>query len=143
MAITKSGSAHWQGGIKDGKGSISTQSGALSMTPYGFNKRFEDEPGSNPEELIAAAHAACFSMALSKELGDAGVDDPTITTQAAVKLEQKDGGFAVTRSDLTVTVKAEGADEAKLREAAETAKANCPISKLLNAEIGMDATYEV
>ena len=143
MAITKSGSAHWQGGIKDGKGSISTQSGALSMTPYGFNQRFEGEPGSNPEELIAAAHAACFSMALSKELGEAGIEDPTISTQAAVKLEQKDGGFAVTRSDLTVTVKAEGADRAKVEEATQTAKANCPVSKLLNAEIGLDATYEI
>lgn len=143
MAITKSGSAHWQGGIKDGKGSVSTQSGALSMTPYGFNKRFGDEPGSNPEELIAAAHAACFSMALSKELGEAGIEDPTISTQAAVKLEETDGGFAVTRSDLTVTVKAEGADRAKVEEATQAAKANCPISKLLDAEIGLDATYEV
>lgn len=143
MAIVKSGSAHWQGGIKDGKGSVSTQSGALSMTPYGFNTRFEDQPGSNPEELIAAAHAACFSMALSKELGEAGVEDPTILTQAAVTLDQNDGGFTVTRSDLTVTIKAPGADEAALAKAAETAKAGCPISKLLNAEIGMDATYEV
>ena len=143
MAITKSGSAHWQGGIKDGKGSISTQSGALSMTPYGFNTRFEGQPGSNPEELIAAAHAACFSMALSKELGEAGIEDPTITTQAAVKLEQQGEGFAVTRSDLTVKVTAEGADRAKVEEAAQSAKSNCPISKLLNAEIGMDATYEV
>ena len=143
MTITKSGSAHWQGGIKDGKGSVSTQSGALSMTPYGFNTRFEGKPGSNPEELIAAAHAACFSMALSKELGEAGIEDPTITTQAAVSLEEKDGGFAVTRSDLTLTVKAEGADRAKVEEAAMTAKENCPISKLLNAEIGLDATYEV
>ena len=143
MAITKSGSAHWQGGIKDGKGSVSTQSGALSMTPYGFNTRFEGEPGSNPEELIAAAHAACFSMALSKELGEAGIEDPTIQTQAAVKLEQQGEGFAVTRSDLTVTVKAEGADRAKVEEATQAAKANCPISKLLDAEIGLDATYEV
>ena len=143
MTITKSGSAHWQGGIKDGKGSVSTQSGALSMTPYGFNTRFEGKPGSNPEELIAAAHAACFSMALSKELGEAGIEDPTITTQAAVSLEEKDGGFAVTRSDLTLTVKAEGADRAKVEEAAMTAKENCPISKLLSAEIGLDATYEV
>ena len=140
---TKSGSAHWQGGIKDGKGSISAQSGALSMTPYGFAKRFGDEPGSNPEELIAAAHAACFSMALAKELGEAGVEDPTITTQAAVELEQQGDGFAITRSDLTVRVKAEGADEATLRAAAEAAKANCPVSKLLNAEIAMEATYEV
>ena len=143
MTITKSGSAHWQGGIKDGKGSVSTQSGALSMTPYGFNTRFEGEPGANPEELVAAAHAACFSMALSKELGEAGIENPTIQTQAAVSLEQKDGGFAVTRSDLTVTVKAEGADRDKVEEATQTAKANCPISKLLNAEIGLDATYEV
>lgn len=141
--VTKSGSAHWEGGIKDGKGSISTQSGALSMTPYGFNKRFGDEPGSNPEELIAAAHAACFSMALSKELGERGIDAPTITTQAAVKLEQEGEGFAVTRSDLTVTVRAEGADRGKVEEATMTAKENCPISKLLKAEIGLDATYEV
>ena len=143
MTITKSGSARWQGGIKDGKGSVSTQSGALSMAPYGFNQRFEGEPGSNPEELIAAAHAACFSMALSKELGEAGIEDPTISTQAAGSLEQQGEGFAVTRSDLTGTVKAEGADRAKVEGATQRAKANCPVSKLLNAEIGLDATYEV
>ena len=144
MKATKQGAARWQGGIKDGEGHVSTQSGALSDQPYGFNTRFEGEPGTNPEELVAAAHASCFSMALSKELGDvAGAGRPLIETKADVTLESQGEGFAVTKSHLTVLVNHEGADEAKTREAAETAKANCPISKLLDAEITMDLTVNV
>ena len=143
MKTTKHGQARWQGGIKDGTGHISTESGALDDQPYGFNTRFEDKKGTNPEELIAAAHASCFSMALSKELGDRGIENPEIHTKSAVTLESQGEGFAVTSSHLTVEISALGSDEGKVREAAETAKANCPISKLLNAEITMDATINV
>ncbi|ARJ69666.1 OsmC family protein [Paracoccus contaminans] len=139
MAIIKSGSAKWQGGIKDGKGEVSTQSGALSSQPYGFNTRFEDGQGTNPEELIGAAHAACFSMALSGQLEKAGVKDARIETTSAVTLEKQGDGFAVTRVHLTTQVSGQG-DEAAIRQAAEAAKAGCPISKLLNAEITMDLT---
>ena len=142
MKTTNTGSARWQGGIKAGRGHVSTQSGALSDQPYGFNTRFEDEAGTNPEELIGAAHASCFSMALSKELEEAGVADPAIETTATVTLESQGEGFAVTASHLDVTIRASGADEAKVREAAEGAKANCPISKLLDAKITMDASVE-
>lgn len=142
MKVSKHGAGRWQGGIKDGKGQISTQSGALSLAPYGFNTRFEGRPGTNPEELIAAAHAACFSMALSKELGEAGVADPVIETSAEVTLESEGEGFAITRSLLKLTLTASGADEAALEGAAKTAKENCPVSKLLNADIELDATYE-
>lgn len=139
MAIIKSGSARWQGGIRDGKGEVSTQSGALSSQPYGFNTRFEDGQGTNPEELIGAAHAACFSMALSGQLEKAGVKDARIETTSAVTLEKQGDGFAVTRVHLTTQVSGQG-DEAAIRQAAEAAKAGCPISKLLNAEITMDLT---
>nr|WP_311200393.1 OsmC family protein [Jannaschia sp. W003] len=138
--MTKRGSAHWTGTLKEGKGTVSTGSGALKDNPYGFNTRFEDKPGTNPEEMIAAAHASCFSMALSMVLGQHDVTAEAIDTKAAVKLEEKDGGFAVTASHLDVTIKAPGADESTLREAAEGAKQNCPISKLLNADITMDVT---
>ncbi|MBB4660303.1 OsmC family protein [Parvularcula dongshanensis] len=141
--IKKYGSAHWTGGIKDGKGQISTESGALKDQPYGFNTRFEGKPGSNPEELVGAAHAACFSMALSKELGDAGIENPEIATKATIGLDKEGDGFAVKTSHLDVTIKAPGADIGKVQQAAEGAKANCPLSKLLNAEITMDATYDV
>lgn len=137
--IKNSGSANWKGGLKDGTGTISTKSGALKDLNYGFKKRFEGEPGSNPEELIAAAHASCFSMALSMVLGEAGMTADDISTNATVSLEQKDGGFAVTKSHLDVEAKIPGADADKFQEAAKTAKENCPISKLLNAEITMDA----
>lgn len=139
MAITKTGSAKWQGEIKTGKGEVSTESGALKSQPYGFATRFEGQPGTNPEELIGAAHAACFSMALSKQLGDAGVTDVTIDTTSAVTLDKKGEGFAVTKVHLTTTVSGQG-DEAKIREAAQKAKEGCPISQLLNAEITMDLT---
>ena len=137
--ITKSGSAKWQGGIKDGKGEVSTDSGALKGQPYGFNTRFEGAVGTNPEELIGAAHAACFSMALSKELEEAGVSGGRIETSSAVTIEQKDGGFTITKAHLTTRVSGQG-DEAAIRQAAEAAKTGCPVSKVLNAEITMDLT---
>ncbi|MGB3406758.1 MAG: OsmC family protein [Jannaschia sp.] len=136
----KSGSAHWEGGLKDGKGTVSLQSGALDAQPYGFNTRFEDKVGTNPEELVAAAHASCFSMALSMVMGEAGLTVGSIDTKASVTLDTKDGGFAVTKSHLDVSVSSPGSDEAAVLEACETAKANCPISKLLTAEITMTAT---
>ena len=138
MAIKKRGSAHWTGTLKEGKGTVSTGSKALDANPYGFNTRFEDRPGTNPEELIAAAHASCFSMAFSMVLGQSDLTPDAIETTCTVSLEEKDGGFAVTRSHLDVTAKVPNASEDQVREAAEGAKANCPISKLLNAEIEMD-----
>ncbi|WP_120716670.1 OsmC family protein [Tsuneonella amylolytica] len=142
MAIVKSGSAQYDGLGKDGKGHVSTQSGALSDQPYGFQTRFEDKPGTNPEELIAAAHASCFTMALSFALEKAGHTEGTLKTTAKVSLEKEGDGFTVTRSDLTLTGSVEGIDEAKFMDLANEAKANCPISKLLNAEITLDATFE-
>jgi osmotically inducible protein OsmC len=141
MAIVKSGSARYDGLGKAGKGHVSTQSGALDNQPYGFQTRFEDAPGTNPEELIAAAHASCFTMALSFALAKAGHDDGTLETTAKVTLEKDGDGFTVTRSDLTLTGKVAGLDEAKFIELAKEAKANCPISKLLKAEITLDATF--
>jgi osmotically inducible protein OsmC len=139
MKINRSGSAVWSGGLKDGKGAISTQSGALNAYPYGFAARFEGVPGSNPEELIGAAHAACFTMALSMILGEAGLTAEKMETTAVVTLEQQAGGFAVTASKLTLKAKIPGADEAAFQELAGKAKANCPISKLLDTQIGLDA----
>lgn len=139
---TKNASAVWQGSIKEGSGTISTETGALNNASYGFKSRFEDGPGTNPEELIAAAHAGCFSMALSKMLGDAGLTPERIETQAAVKLEQKDGGFAITASHLTVKARIPGADAARFKELANNAKVGCPVSKLMNAEITMEAALE-
>ncbi|WP_370048272.1 MULTISPECIES: OsmC family protein [Salipiger] len=138
--INKSASANWKGGLQDGTGTISTESGVLDEVNYGFKKRFEGEPGSNPEELVAAAHASCFSMALSMILGDAGFTADDISTKAVVSLEKKDDGFAITKSHLTVTAKVPDATAEDFAKAAETAKANCPISKLFDAEITMDAT---
>ncbi|WP_417523838.1 OsmC family protein [Marinovum sp.] len=137
--IKKSGSANWKGGLKDGSGTVSTESGVLDKVNYGFNKRFEGEKGSNPEELIAAAHASCYSMALSMILGEAGLTADDISTKATVSLEQKDGGFAVTKSHLVLEAKVPGASEEDFMKAAQTAKEGCPISKLLNAEITLDA----
>lgn len=139
MAIEKSGSAQWQGGLKDGKGTVSTETGVLNAQPYGFNTRFEGETGTNPEELIAASHAACFSMAYSLFLGNEDLTADSIETKALVTLDQVDGGFAVTKSALTCTVKCNG-DEDIIRKAAEGAKEGCPISKLLNCEITLDLT---
>lgn len=137
--MKRSGSAVWRGGLKDGKGTVSTESGVLSGTPYNFSKRFESEKGTNPEELIAAAHAACFSMALSLSLAQEGMTAESIDTKATVSLDEVGGGFAVTSSHLETTVKIPGADKAKFEKAAEGAKGGCPISKLLNAKITMDA----
>jgi osmotically inducible protein OsmC len=137
--MKRSASAVWKGGLKDGKGTVSSESGVLSNTPYNFRMRFENEKGTNPEELVAAAHAACFSMALSLFLGEAGMTPDSIETKATVSLDQVDGGFAVTSSHLETSVKIPNADKAAFDKAVETAKTGCPISKLLNATITMDA----
>jgi len=134
--ITRTATARYQGMGKDGQGWISTRSGVLKDQRYGFTTRFENEPGTNPEELIAAAHASCFTMALSFGLAKAGVTEGTLETEARVKLEKDGDGFKVTRSDLTLTGEVP-LDEAKFRELAEDAKKNCPISKLLNAEMDL------
>lgn len=135
--ITRTATARYQGMGKDGQGWVSTQSGVLKDQRYGFNTRFENEPGTNPEELIAAAHASCFTMALSFGLAKAGVTEGTLQTEARVKLEKDGEGFKVTRSDLTLTGEVP-LDEARFRELAEDAKKNCPISKLLNAEMDLE-----
>ena len=140
MSITNKASAHWQGDLKTGQGSVSTASGSLDKTPYGFKNRFEGEPGTNTEELIGAAHASCFSMALSMILGEAGLTADSIDTQATVKLDQDDSGFSITAIHLATTAKIPGADDAAFQDAANKAKAGCPISKLFNAEITLDAT---
>jgi len=137
--MLRKASAEWNGGIKDGSGKISTDSGVLSDTQYSFSTRFEDGIGTNPEELIAAAHAGCFSMALSGQLGAAGLTANSINTTAAVRLEKLEDGFAITKVHLDVTAKIPGADDAAFQTAAANAKAGCPISKLLKAEITMDA----
>ncbi|WBU65276.1 OsmC family protein [Paracoccus aerodenitrificans] len=135
--ITKTGSAKWQGAIKDGKGEVSTQSSALSSQPYGFATRFEDKPGTNPEELIGAAHASCFAMALSKELQEAGVTDVTIEASSAISMDKDGDGFAIKTAALTATVTGNG-DRDAIRKAAEGAKSGCPVSKLLNADVTLD-----
>jgi len=132
-------SAVWQGSLKEGKGSLTTASGVLSNTPYSFRTRFEGEKGTNPEELVGAAHSGCFSMAFSLILGEAGFTADKIATEATITLEPKDGGFAVTSSHLDVVCSIPGIDDAKFQELAAMAKAGCPISKLLNCEISMDA----
>ena len=142
MKINRSGSAVWSGGLKDGKGTISTQSGALDAYPYGFATRFEGVPGSNPEELIAAAHASCFTMALSLILGEAGLTAEKMETSAVVTLEKQDDGFAVTASHLTLKATIPGAADATFQELAAKAKAGCPISKLLKADISLEAVLE-
>jgi lipoyl-dependent peroxiredoxin len=136
--ITRSATARYEGLGKAGKGRISTGSGVLSDQGYSFGTRFEGEPGTNPEELIAAAHAACFTMALSFALAKEGFTDGTLDTSAKVRLEPEGEGFKVSRSDLTLRADVPGIDEDRFRTVAEGAKANCPISKLLNAEIGLD-----
>ncbi|TJZ94236.1 OsmC family protein [Paracoccus gahaiensis] len=137
--ITRTGSAQWDGGLKAGKGQVSTKSGALNALPYGFNTRFEDSPGTNPEELIGAAHASCFSMALAMMLEQEGVSGVSIQTTCDISMDKDGDGFAVKKAHLTTKITAD-ADEAKVLEVAEKAKAGCPISKLLNAEITMDAS---
>jgi osmotically inducible protein OsmC len=139
MKINHSGSAVWSGGLKDGKGAISTQSGALNAHPYGFAMRFEGVPGTNPEELIGAAHAGCFTMALSMILGEAGLTADRMDTTAVVTLEKQDDGFAITAIKLTLKATIPGTDDATFQELAAKAKANCPVSKLFNAQISLDA----
>ena len=139
MKINRSGSAVWSGGLKDGKGAISTQSGALDAHPYGFATRFEGVPGSNPEELIAAAHASCFTMALSLILGEEGFTASKMESHAVVTLEKQEDGFAVTASHLTLKASIPDVDESTFQDLAAKAKANCPISKLLKADISLEA----
>lgn len=140
--IKTQGSAIWSGGIKDGRGAISTKSGALAKYPYGFASRFEGKPGTNPEELIGAAHAGCFTMALSLILGEAGLTAEKMTTTAEVTLDKVSDGFAITKVHLTLTAKIPGADQAKFEELTAKAKAGCPVSKLLKADITLDAKLE-
>jgi len=140
--MERKASAEWRGGLKDGKGTISTDSGILSNAQYSFGTRFESGKGTNPEELIAAAHAGCFSMALSAQLGGANITPESIRTTAAVTLEKVGEGFSVTASHLEVTARIPGGDRAAFQKAAEAAKSGCPISKLLNAKITMNAKLE-
>ena len=140
--MKRTGSAVWKGGLKDGKGTVSSASGVLSNTQYSFSTRFEDGKGTNPEELIAAAHAGCFSMALSAQLGNAGITPESIATTATVNLEKTDAGFTITAVHLDVKAKIPGADKAAFGKAANDAKAGCPVSRVLNAAITMNATLE-
>ncbi len=140
--IKKSGSAYWHGGIKDGGGTISTQTGVLKEAPYGFRSRFEGGPGTNPEELIGAAHAGCFSMALSLMLGNANMTAESIRTTATVSLDQDGGGFTIKAVHLETNVKVPGADKSAVEKAIQDAKAGCPVSKLLKADITLDANVE-
>jgi osmotically inducible protein OsmC len=140
--MKRKGSAVWSGGLKDGKGRISTDSGVLNATQYSFSTRFEEGKGTNPEELIAAAHAGCFSMALSGQLGKAGLTAERIATSASVSLEKSDAGFSITAVHLDVRAKVPGADKSAFDQAAADAKAGCPVSRVLNAKITMDATLE-
>ena len=132
-------SARWTGGLKDGRGTIDSPSGALKGIPYTWSMRFEDAPGTNPEELIAAAHAACFSMAFSSELGKAGMTPQSIETKASLTFEKTNVGFSITTIHLDCTAKVPGADRAKFLAAAEAAKKTCPVSRVLNANITLDA----
>jgi len=138
--MTTFGTAHWEGGLKDGKGKISTKSGAITDAPYGFASRFEGKPGTNPEELIGAAHAGCFTMALSLILGEAGFTAEAMDTKSEITLEKQDDGFAITKAHLTLKAKIPGIDEAKFKELAGKAEKGCPVSKLLKAEISLDAS---
>ena len=140
--MKRKGSAVWRGGLKDGKGIVSTDSGVLANTQYSFSTRFEDGKGTNPEELIAAAHAGCFSMALSAQLGNAGITPEQIQTTATVSLDKTDGGFAITAIHLDVVAKIPGGDKQAFETAANNAKTGCPVSKVLNAPITMDARLE-
>jgi lipoyl-dependent peroxiredoxin len=140
--MKRNASAVWKGGLKDGQGTISSDSGVLADTQYSFATRFENGKGTNPEELIAAAHAGCFSMALSAQLGTMGLTPEAIRTSAAVSLEKVGDGFAITAVHLTVKAKVPGADAPQFQTAANNAKAGCPVSKVLNATITMDAALE-
>lgn len=137
--MKRTGSAVWKGGIKDGSGVVSTESGVLDAVPYSFAKRFGEEKGTNPEELIGAAHAACFAMALSGALGAHGMTAEALDVSAAVSVVPVEGGFAISASHLTLRAKIPGADPEAFRKAAEGAKAGCPVSKVLNATVTLDA----
>jgi lipoyl-dependent peroxiredoxin len=137
--MKRNASAHWEGGLKDGKGTVSTESGVLSGTQYSFSTRFESGKGTNPEELIAAAHAGCFSMALSGQLGNAGLTAQSIDTTATVTFEKLEAGFTVTEVRLKLVAKIPGADKAAFETAANNAKTGCPISRLLNTKITLEA----
>ena len=137
--MKRSASAVWKGGLKDGKGTVSSESGVLSGVPYNFSKRFENEKGTNPEELVAAAHAACFSMALSLFMANEGLTPESVETTATVSFDNVNGAWTVTSSHLQTTVKSPNANPAAFQKAAEGAKAGCPISRLLNTKITMDA----
>jgi len=140
--MQRKASAVWKGGLKDGKGTISATSGVLSNTAYSFGTRFENTPGTNPEELIAAAHAGCFSMALSAQLGNAGFTPESINTTATLTLEKLESGFTITTVHLDVVGRVPKADNAAFQQAAENAKSGCPVSKVLNAKITMSAKLE-
>jgi lipoyl-dependent peroxiredoxin len=137
--MQRKASAVWKGGLKDGKGTVSSTSGVLSNTPYSFTTRFENTPGTNPEELIAAAHAACFSMALSAQLGEAKLIPESISTSATLTLDKLDTGWTITAVHLDVNAKVPGASAEAFNTAAQNAKAGCPVSKVLNARITMEA----
>jgi osmotically inducible protein OsmC len=140
--MQRKASAVWKGGLKDGKGIVSATSGVLSNTPYSFTTRFENAPGTNPEELIAAAHAACFSMALSAQLGAANLTPESINTTATLTMDKLDAGWTITTIQLDVSARVPKADESSFNKAAENAKAGCPVSKVLNAKITMNARLE-
>jgi len=140
--MQRKASAIWKGGLKDGKGSVSSASGVLNNTPYSFTTRFENTPGTNPEELIAAAHASCFSMALSVQLGTANLTPSSIETSATLTFEKLESGWTITASHLDVVGHVPGADQATFQKLAENAKAGCPVSKVLKANITMSAKLE-
>lgn len=140
--MKRKASAVWRGGLKDGKGSLLTESGVLRDTQYSFSTRFENGTGTNPEELIAAAHAGCFAMAFSAELGKAGITPESVSAAATVTLDKTDAGWTVTASHLDVTAKIPGADKAQILSIANVAKLGCPISRLLKANVTMDARVE-
>lgn len=140
--MIRKASAVWRGDLKGGKGTFSLNSGLLKDAPYSFSTRFEDAPGTNPEELIAAAHAACFSMALSAQLGGMGITPQSVSTAATLTLEKTDAGFTITEIHLDTVAKIPGGDKAKFEQAANNAKAGCPVSRVLNAKISLTARLE-
>ena len=142
MKIKRHGSAVWAGGIKDGRGAISTESGALKSYPYGFTSRFEGKPGTNPEELIAAAHAGCFTMALSAQLSGANLTPESLNTTVTLTMEKLDSGWTITTSHIDVSGRVPGADDATFQKYAQAAETGCPVSKVLNAKITMNAKLE-
>jgi osmotically inducible protein OsmC len=140
--MKRTGSAVWQGNLKQGKGTVSTASGVLANTQYSFSARFEDGAGTNPEELLAAAHAGCFAMALSAQLGEAGLTAERIEVVCTISLEKTDAGFAITESHLQLKARIPGAQQAAFDKATGNAKAGCPVSKLYNTKITLDSTLE-